>query len=180
MPNTLILAPQNPQDFGFFGKYIGLSKEKYSSLLEGQNLQLLTIQALYQNLSNEQENFAYAPKKWTLKQSLVHIIDTERIFAYRALRFGRADSTPLPGFEQDDYMANVPVLDIAMADILNEFIHVRQSTIALFQNLNATLLDFEGTGSNQTLTARAMGFALLGHAQHHLNIINERYLPLLK
>ncbi len=180
MPNNLILPPQNPSDFGFFGKYIGISKKKYLSLIEGLNLQLLTIQALYQNLSKEQENFAYATDKWTLKQNLVHIIDTERIFAYRALRFGRADSTPLPGFEQDNYMDNAPVLDVAMADILIEFILVRQSTIALFQNLNPALLDFEGTGSNQTLTARAMGFAILGHAQHHLNIINERYLPFFK
>lgn len=127
--------------------------------------------------NNQAGTFVYAPGKWTIKEVVGHISDTERIFAYRALRFARHDSTPLPGFDQDDYVPFARSTERSLADLLNEFSLVRQSTIALFRSISSDAWLIRGTANNQSTTVRGVGFQLAGHEGHHVNILRERYLP---
>lgn len=121
----------------------------------------------------------YAPGKWNVKQTLVHIIDAERVFAYRALRFGRGDQEPLVGFEQDDYVANAVVDHRSIQNIFEEFQAVRQSSIELFQSFDDEVLQLKGIASGKAVSVLALGFMACGHLVHHQNIFNERYYPLL-
>lgn len=122
------------------------------------------------------ETFVYAPGKWTIKQVLGHINDTERILAYRALRIARNDSTPLPGFEQDDYVAFAASNDRSFTSLLDEFKAVRQSTIALFRSIPADAWLRTGSANNHSVTVRGIAFQAAGHEAHHAKILRERYL----
>jgi uncharacterized damage-inducible protein DinB len=130
-------------------------------------------------LTDEQARFAYAPGKWTIKEVLVHILDTERIFAYRALRFARNDQTDLPGFEQDDYVPNSEANDRPLSDILAEYATVRAATLSLFRSFSATQLERTGTANGGPASVRALLFIIPGHELHHLSILRERYFPAL-
>lgn len=120
--------------------------------------------------------YRYLPEKWTIKEIIQHIIDAERIFAYRALRFARFDAAPLHSFEEDDYVkvseSNVRSVD----DLLEEFLLVRKSTIKLFESLNEEMLMNKGVASGKEISVRAIGFVISGHCIHHQNVIKERYL----
>lgn len=120
--------------------------------------------------------YRYAPGKWNIKEILVHIIDDERIYAYRALRIARNDKTPLPGFEQDDYIPYSRANERNLRDIFEEFETVRKATISLFKSFNEE--DFLRTGfaNNHSVSVRALAYHLAGHELHHMNIIKERYL----
>jgi len=121
--------------------------------------------------------FAYAPGKWTIKQILGHIIDTERIFGYRALCVARNDVTPLPGFEQDDYVAAGSFNERALNGLIDEYRAVRQSTIALFQNLPQQAWLRQGLANKYNVTVRGLAFLAAGHELHHVKILREKYLP---
>ncbi|EWH14621.1 hypothetical protein KLA_02297 [Cellulophaga geojensis KL-A] len=121
-------------------------------------------------------DFSYATGKWTVAEVLVHIIDTERIFQYRALRFSRLDATPLPGFEQDDYVPTSNANSRNRKSLLQEFLDVRAATISLFASLTQEQLKFIGTASNSPMSTAAAGFVACGHLEHHSKIILERYL----
>ena len=121
-------------------------------------------------------NYTYAENKWTIKEILVHIIDDERIFAYRALRFARNDKTELPGFEQDDYVLYSRAAGRSMANIFEEYEAVRDSTIALFNGLPCEAFLRMGTANNNKATVRALAYHIAGHELHHVNIIKEKYL----
>lgn len=121
----------------------------------------------------------YAPGKWTVNDILQHIIDNERIMTYRALRFARNDQTALPGYDEDLLAASALATRRTVADLCNEYTLVRQSSLALFQSFDDQMLVRSGICFNQTVSALALGFVLVGHPIHHANIIRERYLPLL-
>lgn len=121
----------------------------------------------------------YAPGKWTTKDILQHLIDTERIFAYRALSFARGDSTILPGFEEDSYAANAHTNLRTLDDLFDEMQLVRNSTIAMYNHFTDEMMMREGTSSKKRISVLAIGFIIAGHAIHHRNIIKERYYPLL-
>jgi uncharacterized damage-inducible protein DinB len=121
--------------------------------------------------------FAYAPGKWTIKQILGHIIDTERIFGYRALCVARNDVTPLPGFEQDDYVAAGFFNERSLNSLIDEYRAVRQSTIALFQNLPQQAWLRQGIANKYSVTVRGLAFLAAGHELHHVKILREKYLP---
>lgn len=120
---------------------------------------------------------AYAPGKWTLAEVLVHIMDTERIFQYRALRFARNDRTDLPGFDQDAYVPNSNANKRVLGDIKQEYGVVRDSSIALFRSFDRETLDRMGHANGLSMGVGALGFIICGHQAHHLGIIRERYLP---
>lgn len=122
----------------------------------------------------------YAPGKWTVRDILQHIIDTERIMAYRALRFARNDQTSLPGFDEQLFGQTADATRRNLVDLYEEYTLNRQSTIALFRSFDEDMLVRSGICFNQTISALALGFVLVGHPIHHVNIIQERYLPLLK
>ena len=128
------------------------------------------------NLPEEKYLFRYEEGKWTIKELLLHIIDTERIFSYRALRFARRDTTDLPGFDVDPYVENSHANERSISDLLLEFSEVRAATISLFKSFSDETLMLSGTANGSLTTVRAIGFILSGHALHHLKIIKERYL----
>ncbi|HNG94432.1 MAG TPA: DinB family protein [Acidobacteriota bacterium] len=128
------------------------------------------------HLPEETLLFRYAEGKWTIKEILAHIIDDERIYTYRALRFARNDKTELPGFEQDEYAAYSGANQRTIRDLLAEFAAVRASTIALFQSLDADALLRSGTANGNVMSVRAAAYHIAGHELRHLNIIRERYL----
>lgn len=122
----------------------------------------------------------YDENKWTVKQILQHCIDTERIMAYRALRFARNDATALPGFEENDYAQNANVANTGIEALLHEFSLVRQTTALFFEKLSVDELNRTGTASGIEISALYLGYVVVGHAIHHQNVIAERYYPLLK
>lgn len=142
---------------------------------------LFKIKKFIESLSGEQLNYRYAERKWTIREILVHIIDDERIFSYRALRYGRNDNTPLPGFEQNNYTRYAYANDRSLKSIFDEYDAVRKSTIQLFQNLpDDALMRTGGILENgylgNTRTVRAMAYHIAGHELRHIKIIKERYL----
>lgn len=120
--------------------------------------------------------FRYAEGKWTLNEVLGHMADTERIFTYRALRIGRGDRTPLPGFEQDDFVANGPFGECPLAQLMEEFRTVRRATLSLFAAFPPEAWLWLGTTSGYPTSARGLACVTLGHERYHLRIIRERYL----
>ncbi|MCC2546326.1 DinB family protein [Hymenobacter sp. BT175] len=137
------------------------------------------LRELLGGLSDEQGLTAYAPGKWTIKELVLHMLDTERIFAYRALRFSRADATPLPGFEENEYVPNSGANGRTIPSLLREYDAIRQASITLFENLTPAQLDRVGTSNGQALSVRALLHVIPGHEGHHLQILRERYLPVL-
>ncbi len=127
------------------------------------------------NIDEARMDFAYAPGKWTIAQSLQHIIDTERIFSYRALCIARGDKTPLPGYEQNDYASVANMSDRQFRDMIEEFRLVRNATIALFKSFTKEDLLRTGTMSGGGVSVRALGFIISGHVYHHAKLYNERY-----
>lgn len=127
------------------------------------------------SLSDEQWNHAYAPNKWTIKEVMIHIIDTERIMAYRALRVGRNDLTPMPGFDQDPYILNAFASKRSSASIIEEYKSVRQATLTLFENLDESAYNFIGTASSVPCSPLALAYVMAGHELHHMQIVRERY-----
>lgn len=132
------------------------------------------LAALARVLAPEQGERAYAPGKWTLAQVVQHVIDTERIVATRALRIGRGDTTPLPGFDQDPYVAAASPRPLAA--LAGELDRLRASTLDLLGSLSPADLSRVGTASGHALTARAAAWIVAGHERHHLRIVRERYL----
>ena len=118
----------------------------------------------------------HAAGEWTIKEILVHIIDDERIYCYRALRFARNDSTELPGFEQDEYVPYSGANDRDIGEIIEEFISVRQATITFFNSLDEEALTRKGVGSGNIMSVRAAAYHIAGHELHHINSIKENYL----
>ncbi len=132
--------------------------------------------SLLKSLTPEQWMFRYAEGKWTIKEIILHIIDDERIFAYRALRFARNDSTELPGFDQDPYVAASNADDRTPESLIEEFLAVRASTIALFQHLPDDAWVRSGIANGHAVSVRALVYHIAGHELHHFNLIKERYL----
>jgi uncharacterized damage-inducible protein DinB len=170
-------APLTKPDAGeyapYYEKYVSLVKTNdILGTLEAQRLQMTQLCAAR---SEREGNFRYAPDKWTVKEVLGHINDTERIFAYRALRIARADETPLPGFEQDDYVRTGGFSERTLADLAEEFAHVRNASIALFRSLPKDAWMRRGTANKNQVTVRALAFIVAGHELHHRLILDERY-----
>lgn len=124
-------------------------------------------------------NRIYAPGKWTIKDILQHIIDTERVFAYRALRFARQDDTELAGYDENIYAEQSGAINRTLGDLFGEYEAVGKSTVYLFKSFNEQQLLFEGTCFGKKMSPLAIGFCLAGHAIHHMKVIRERYYPLL-
>jgi Protein of unknown function (DUF664). len=134
-----------------------------------------TVQ-LYRSLNEEQLAFRYAPEKWNLKEVLVHLIDDERIYAYRALRFARNDKHILPAFDQEAYTHYAESNERELPNILEEYQAVRQATILLFQGFPKSALLRKGKTTEWTCTVRAILYHIAGHELNHLKIIKEKYL----
>ena len=145
-------------------------------IVKGLEMQEQEVCSFFKDIPLEKQEYRYAEGKWTPKDILLHLIDAERIFTYRALRISRSDQTPLPGFEENDYVPNAQANARTMENLLEEFVAVRRATIFLFKNLNQEQLTRVGVASNHSVSVRAIGYIILGHENHHLSVIKERYL----
>ncbi len=159
--------------------YMKLVK-KDGSLIEQLKLSLEKTKTLFNNLSNKELEYRYEKNKWSIKEILVHIIDDERIYGYRALSFARNDKTNLPGFEQEDYNLNSDTSERTIENILEEYVALRLSTITLFNGLSDKSLKRMGTANGNQASARALGYHILGHDLHHIKIIEDLYLKKLR
>lgn len=154
--------------------YLDLVKEeKVITLLEDS---LKEFVVLVDAISDEKLNYAYQEGKWTIKEVLLHMIDTERIFQYRALRFAREDKTILPGFSENDFVPYSNANSRSKQSLLAEFKAVRASTMSLYESFSADALLVIGNSSGGTMSVRGLGYLIVGHQTHHINIIKERYL----
>jgi DinB superfamily len=169
-------AKPDPNEYApYYETYISLVKANdVVGALETQRLQMVQ---LFAARSERDGNFRYALDKWTVKEVLGHINDTERIFAYRALRIARGDQTPLSGFEQDDYVRSGAFNDRTLVALAEEFTHVRNATIALFRSLPKDAWTRRGIANKNEVTVRALAFIVAGHELHHRLILEERYFP---
>lgn len=159
---------------GYFSRYIDLtSSASFSEQIEENTAR---INALFSGLTAKQLSFRYAPSKWTLAEVIGHILDTERIFCYRALRAARNDSTPLTGFEQDGYVTSGNFNKYKKDDLLMEYSAVRLGTATLFEYMGKEELSRKVKVEGNNLSVRAAAFIIIGHELHHLNIINQKYL----
>jgi uncharacterized damage-inducible protein DinB len=154
--------------------------ETYIKLVEDDVLEILERQASefpdFINSLIERADYAYAPGKWTIKQLIGHMIDTERILVYRLTCFARGEKTPLPGFEEDDYVNNAHFQDRSLLSFSEEFSLLRKSNVFLFKSLKEEELNQMGNASNRDISVRALLFVLAGHITHHTQIIKDRYL----
>lgn len=161
-----------------FQKYI----QRYLDLIPSENwLEELKNSSdqtleLYGRLSEEQSNFAYAAGKWTLKELLQHLIDAERIFIYRALRFSRNDQTELSGWDEELYAKEYFLDQVSLKSLREEFDFLRKSNIIFFRNLNEEIFSRKGVANGNEISVETLGKLIVGHNIHHLNIIKERYL----
>ncbi len=131
----------------------------------------------FSTVPKDKHNYKYAENKWTVKEVLMHIIDTERVFAYRTLVCLRGDNkTPLHSMDDNLYASNIDVTNRTMESLIEEFAVVRANSKLLFSNVSEAQSKFLGNGINHNFSARALGFIMMGHILHHINIINERYL----
>ncbi len=134
------------------------------------------MQELVHAISDNKADFAYAPGKWTIRELLCHLMDAERIFCYRALRFARNDKTPLSGFEENDYAQQANAAGRSLQKIASEMSHLRASTIDLFESFTPEMLIRKGTANKNEISVVAIGFIISGHETHHRKILQERYL----
>jgi uncharacterized damage-inducible protein DinB len=159
----------------YYGRYIGLVPD--GDIVGTLEAQLAATLSLLSGLTDEQANHRYAPDKWSVKQSLGHVIDAERVFSYRAVVAARGDAVSLPGFEQDDWVATGQFDARSLESLLEEFQAVRRSSIALFGSLSADAWDHRVVASGNPVSARALAWIIAGHELHHRQLLRDKYLP---
>jgi hypothetical protein len=174
MSQAVVAKPQTNEYAAYYEKYVSLVPD--GDIVELLEQQLEKTLALLGGLSEEKGNYRYAPDKWSVKELVGHISDTERIFAYRLLRFARNDKNALAGFEQDGYIENANFDSCRLSDLVREFEYIRKSSIALLYHLPEDAWMRSGNASDNEVTVRALAYILAGHELHHLNVLSERYL----
>jgi hypothetical protein len=166
--------PQAGEYNSYYGRYIDLAPEDdVVAALDAQSHETATLLG---GISEQQSSHRYEPDKWSIKQLVGHVIDGERIFAFRALCIGRGDTTPLPGFEQDPYVATAASDDRSIADLAEELGALRKANVMMFRALPEEAWSRVGTASDNPVSVRALAFIMLGHERHHMRILRERYL----
>ncbi len=165
----------NPGDYApYYERYISLlPDDDIISILE---VQKKTSEEFLKTLSEEQGNISYAEGKWTIKEVIGHIIDVERVMAYRALSFSRNEEQSLPGFEQDDYITNSNYSQRSVEDLINEFKAVRNANLIMFKSFSDEMLKRGGIASDNKVTVLALIYIIAGHEKHHIKILKEKYL----
>jgi hypothetical protein len=173
-PATFVIARPEPGEYApYYDRYISLVQgTDILGTLDAQRRQMVLL------LSGRDEkdgDFRYAPNKWNAKEVLGHVCDTERIFAYRALRIARGDQTPLAGFEQDDYVRNGPFAGAPIGEMVEDYIAVRRATLTLLRNLDEAAWTRRGVANKNEVSVRALGYIIAGHEVHHRRILEEKY-----
>jgi uncharacterized damage-inducible protein DinB len=170
-PNQL----QSNEFASYYGNYIAQVSDEYT-LIEELEISLHRFIRFVQDIPMDKFDYRYAEGKWTIKDIIQHIIDAERVFAYRALCFARNDKTELPGFEENDYVEEANGNKRSIMELLTELSAVRQATLLLFKSFNEEQLVRIGRASENPMSVRAAGFVIIGHQNHHQKVFEERYL----
>ncbi len=166
--------PRSNEYPSYYNRYINLiDSDDILTVLESQKQEMSD---LLNSFGEEAAAFRFAPDKWSVKEVIGHIIDVERIFVYRALRFARNDKTPLPEFDQEDYIKYANFDTRTLIDIADEFRTVRDSTLSMFLSFKDEIFSREGTASGFKFTVRAIPFIIAGHEVHHRHVIQEKYM----
>jgi hypothetical protein len=165
--------PETSEYQSYYGKYISLVQG--DELTETLDQQLNDSLAMMRRISEAKSLHRYEPGKWSIKEVLGHLIDSERIFTYRALRFARNDHTALSGFDQDPYVSEANFDTRPWSELVAEFEHVRRSTILFYRGLKAEARMRFGLANNAPITVRALGYVIAGHELHHMRILREKY-----
>lgn len=173
MANTA-KRPLNREYPVYYHTYI--SKVNTADLLIALEVGLTQIETVVSTLTEEQANYRYAPGKWSIKELLIHLLDAERIFCYRALRFARNDKTELSGFDENQYVPESNAENRSLTNIMTEYKAVRQATIEFYKNMIDQMLDRSGRANGNEISVRALGYTIAGHEIHHMEVIKERYL----
>ncbi len=174
--NTISMLNQLKE--GEFNPYYGIyiSKATCPEIVKGLQDGKQEFVDFVNAIPDEKWTYAYSEGKWTIVEVLQHLIDTERIFTYRALRFARNDKTPILGFEQDDYVPNSNANSYTKEDIIADFEAVRNASVTLFKGFTDQMLERIGEASGSPMSTRAVGYILPGHQKHHFDVVKERYL----
>jgi len=166
--------PKENEYTPFYADYFKNLKDE--EIIEFQKNQLKKIKQLFDSINEKKENYTYAEGKWTVKEVLGHLVDTERILAYRALSFARGEKQILPGFEHDDYVKEGFFKNRTIKDLLNEFIALREANILMFKSFSDEVLMRRGNANNHEFTVNVFQYIIPGHVEHHLKILMEKYL----
>jgi len=168
------MRPEAGESAPYYSRYISLVPgNDILGALETQRRQTLLLLSARTEADGD---LRYAPDKWTLKEVVGHLNDTERIMSYRALRISRGDQTPIEGYEQDDYVHNSPFARRPLEDLIEDYIAVRRATVSLFRNLDEAAWTRRGVANKNEVTVRALAYIIAGHELHHRKILEERYL----
>ncbi len=174
METVNIARPDAGEYAPYYEKYISLVPQ--ANLLDTLAQQLESTLSLLAGITEEQADSSYAPGKWSIKELVGHLIDSERIFGYRALRFARADQTPLPGYEQDDYVASARFGARRLSDLAEELSYLRKANLSLFRSLDEEAWPRTGEANDQPVSVRAIAYIIAGHEAHHIGILRTKYL----
>jgi uncharacterized damage-inducible protein DinB len=174
MSATAAAKPEADEYATYYGKYVSLVPD--TGIVETLSRQMEETLSLLRGITEERAEHRYEPGKWSIKQVVGHLIDAERIFAYRALAIARGDKARLPGMEQEEYMAGADFDSRTLADLAEEFSHVRRANVIMFKNLDADAWSRRGVASDNEVTVRALAYIIAGHEAHHVSILRERYL----
>jgi hypothetical protein len=164
--------PDSTEYAAYYGKYIDLVPE--TDILATLDKQLDELLAFFRGIPESQGDVCHAPYTWTVKEVIGHLTDGERVFGYRALRFARGDTTPLPGFDENPYAKAAEYKRVTVADVVSEFEAVRRSNIWLFRNLPEAAWTRTGEANNNPVSVRALAYILVGHSRHHGAILRKR------
>ena len=174
---TLKLTAPTPDEYAeFYAGYVRFAQARGDVLAALAN-QIDEIRKTIGTLSDEQALFRDAPQEWSIKEVMGHLNDVERVFSYRLLRVSRNDPTPLPGFEQDDYVREAGFDKHPLLEMIMQFDYLRRANIITIKNMSEEALLRRGTASGFTVSARALIYMLVGHVDHHMASLNEKYLP---
>ena len=168
------VRPADDEYSDYYRPYVALVPE--ANVVDYLTQQLASLTHLLQSVDEGNADFRYADDKWSIKEMVGHLCDSERVFGYRALRFARGDEQPLPGFDQDEYVAAAHFDKRILHSLTEELYNLRKANIRLFRSLSADELSRWGTASDVRVTVRALMFIIAGHAAHHINVLQERYL----
>ncbi|MDR3678454.1 MAG: DinB family protein [Flavipsychrobacter sp.] len=169
-----ITPPPAQSDFGFYNRYI--FKVKHLDLINAFKENWTEVNNLFSNIPEDKLLYRYDTGKWNIKEIAQHLMDGERNFCYRAMRISRKDAIEVPVYDPHAFVSNSNATERDIKNLLDELQATRNATIAFFEGMSTEMLDNEGPARDAIVSARAMGFAIVGHAIHHMEIIKERYL----
>ena len=171
---TTIRRPTDKEYASFYAGYVALVPE--GDLLQSLEQQMRDTQARLRPIGEEKSMFRYAADKWSVREVVGHMADSERVFTYRALRFARGDATPLPGYDEKAWGEASNAHNRTLSSLLDDFQTLRAATLSLFRGFSEAAWGRAGTANNVTITVRALGYIVAGHERHHVRILKERYL----